>query len=302
MKAVVMESYGAPEVLTVASLAEPVVGSGEILIQVAAAAVNPVDVAVRRGDIPSPVMPAVVGWDVSGTVVETGPGTTRFQVGDRVIASRSQLGTGAGVTAEFVALDENLAAVAPSNVELVNAAALPLAALTAEQALRELEPGFDGRLLVSGAAGAVGGYLVQLAAVRGWNPAGLARASDEHLLKELGAAEIFSDGEAEDGPPAGTFDVVIDAAGRPESIAAVRDGGQFISLTPFAVPEPERSVTVEIYGVHIDDGVMLDGLARRVEVGELSVRVAQTFGFADAARAHALVEAGGTRGKVLLTP
>ncbi|MFK0120346.1 NADP-dependent oxidoreductase [Streptomyces sp. NPDC090994] len=298
MKAVVIDRYGPPEVLTVADLAEPRPGPGEILVRVAAAAVNPVDLAVRRGDIPSPVLPAVVGWDVSGTVVGAGPGVTRFRAGDRVIAARSPLATGAGTSAEYVALDETLAARAPGNIALADAAALPLTALTAAQALARLGAGFRGRLLVSGAAGAVGGHLVQLAARGGLRPAGLGRASDTDTVRALGAAEVFSDAEE---PEAGSFDAVIDAAGRPETIAAVRDGGRFVSLTPFAVPRAERAVDVEVYGVQTD-GVLLDTLARHAEAGGLTARVARVLPFADAPRAHALLEAGGTRGKILLTP
>ncbi|MEW2620839.1 NADP-dependent oxidoreductase [Streptomyces sp. NPDC048106] len=298
MKAVTLERYGPPEVLTVAELDEPRPAAGELLVQVAAAGVNPVDLAVRRGEIPAPVLPTVVGWDVSGTVVDVGSGVTRFRAGDRVIAARSQLATGVGVSAEYIALDEDLAARAPENTPLRDAAALPLAALTAEQALSRLGTGFGGRLLISGAAGAVGGHLVQLAALRGLRPAGLARPSDAHTVTVLGAQEVFSDAEP---PPAGSFDAVIDAAGRPRTIGAVREGGRFISLTPFAVPEAERSVDVEIYGVRTD-GRMLDGLARQVEAGKLALRVAHVLPFEDAARAHALLEAGGTRGKVLLVP
>ncbi|MFE2140890.1 NADP-dependent oxidoreductase [Streptomyces sp. NPDC059456] len=298
MKAVVINSHGSPDVLAVAETQTPQPGPGDILVRVAAAAVNPVDLAVRRGDIPSPVLPAVVGWDVSGTVVAVGPGSTRFAEGDRIVALRSPLGDGAGVTAEYIALAEALAVPAPANVALEHAAALPLAALTAEQALDRLGPEFSGRLLVSGAAGAVGGFAVQLAALRGWRPAGLARAGDARTVAELGACEVFSDTDA---LPAGAYDVVIDAAGRPETIAAVRDGGRFLSLTPFAVPEPERSVGVDVYGVRID-APMLDALARRVEEGQLTLRISEVLPFEDAARAHALLEAGGTRGKILLTP
>ncbi|MGW4688975.1 zinc-binding dehydrogenase [Streptomyces sp. NPDC004244] len=136
------------------------------------------------------------------------------------------------------------------------------------------------------------------AALRGWRPAGLARPGDAQTVRELGAAEVFSDADA---PPVGAYDAVIDAAGRPQTIAAVRDGGRFVSLTPFAVPEAERSVAVEVYGVRTD-AAMLDALARRVEDGHLTLRVARTVPFEEASRAHALLEAGGTRGKILLTP
>ncbi|MDH6120958.1 NADPH:quinone reductase-like Zn-dependent oxidoreductase [Kitasatospora sp. GAS204A] len=298
MKAVTIDRYGPPEVLTVTERDRPRPGPGELLLRVAAVAVNPVDLAVRRGDIPSPVLPAVVGWDVSGTVVETGPGVSRFQLGDRVVAAHSPLATGIGVSAAYVALDETLAAPAPASVPLEHAAALPLAALTAEQALSQLGPDFSGRLLVAGAAGAVGGFLVQLAALRGRRPAGLARASDAPTVATLGAAEVFS---SPGTLPTGAFDAVIDAAGLPATIAAVRDGGRYLSLTPFAVPEPERSIAVEIYGVRTD-GTMLDTLARHVDQGHLTLRIAHVLPFEDAPLAHALLEGGGTRGKILLTP
>ncbi|MEV7293561.1 NADP-dependent oxidoreductase [Streptomyces microflavus] len=297
MRAVTFDRYGPPEVLTVAERNMPRPGPHDILVRVAAVAVNPVDVAVRRGDIPSPVLPATVGWDVSGTVVEAGPRATRFRPGDHVIAARSPLSTGAGVSAEFVALDESLAAHAPVNVPLEHAAALPLAALTAEQALAQVGPEC-GRLLVAGAGGAVGGFVVQLAALRGWRPGALARAGDAATVAALGACEVFSDSDA---PPGAAFDVVIDAAGRPETVAAVREGGRYLSLTPFAVPEPERSVTVDIYGVRTD-GSMLGTLARTVDAGHLTLRIAHLLPFEDAQKAHALLEAGGTRGKILLTP
>ncbi|AXE25304.1 NADP-dependent oxidoreductase [Streptomyces globosus] len=298
MKAVTFSSHGPPEVLAVTERDIPQPGRGEILLRVAAAAVNPVDLAVRRGDIPSPVLPAVVGWDVSGTVAATGPAAGRFRPGDRVVALRPSLADGAGVSAEYVALDERLAVPAPAGAPLEHAAALPLAALTAEQALDRLGPGFAGRLLVCGAAGAVGGYLVQLAALRGLHPAALARPDDADTVRGLGAAEVFT-GAAP--PPAGAYDAVIDAAGRPRTVEAVRDGGRFVSLTPFAVPEPERSVDVEVYGVRTDPAV-LDTLARRVEQGQLALRIARVLPFEEAPRAHALLEAGGTRGKILLAP
>ncbi|MEU8704935.1 NADP-dependent oxidoreductase [Streptomyces sp. NPDC048565] len=298
MRAVTIDRYGPPSVLKVTERDRPQPGPGEVLVRVAAAAVNPVDLAVRRGEIPSPVLPAVVGWDVSGTVVAAGPGADRFREGDRVVAAYSPLGTGTGVTAEYVALDETLVAHAPTGVPLEHAAALPLAALTAEQALEQLAPGFSGRLLVVGAAGAVGGFLVQSAALRGWRPSGLARPGDARTVAELGAAEMYSAIEA---LPAGAFDVVIDAAGSPRALAAVRDGGRYLSLTPFSVPEPERSIAVDVYGVRTD-GTELDALARRVDEGRLTLRVACVLPFEEAPKAHALLEEGGTRGKILLSP
>ncbi|GAA1593762.1 zinc-binding dehydrogenase [Streptomyces globosus] len=216
----------------------------------------------------------------------------------RVVALRPSLAAGAGVSAEYAALDERLAAGARAGVPLEHAAALPPAALTAEQALDRPGPGFAGRLLVCGAAGAVGGYLVRPAALRGLHPAALARPGDTEAVRGLGAAEVFT-GAAP--PPAGAYDIVIDAAGRSRTVQAVRDGGRCVSLTPFAVPDPERSVDVKVYGVRTDPA-MLDTPARRVEDGHLALRIARVLPFEEAPRAHALPEAGGTRGKIVLTP
>lgn len=298
MKAVTINHYGPPHVLTLSEFERPKAGPAEILVCVAAAAVNPVDLAVRRGDIPSGVLPAIVGWDVVGTVVEVGANVRKFTVGDRVIAARSPIAHGDGVTAEYVALAEDLAAHAPANVPLEHAAALPLSGLTAEQALNELGADFSGRLLILGAAGSVGGYLVQLAAVRGWRPAAFARADDAKDVRDLGASAVFSDA---DMPPVGDFDAVIDAAGRADMVRAVRDYGRFVSLTPQSVPDSERSIAVQVYGIRTD-GQMLDALARQVEHGSLRLRIARSFPFEAATQAHSQLEAGGTRGKILLTP
>ncbi|WP_447002172.1 NADP-dependent oxidoreductase [Saccharothrix isguenensis] len=301
MRAIVLREYGDPHLLTVEELPEPRPADGQILVRTAAAAVNPVDLQVRSGAHAANVsagFPMILGWDLAGTVVEVAPDVTRFAVGDPVIAMSAQMATGVGTYAEFVALDAALAAPAPTSVPLRDAAALPLAGLTADQALDvlDLEPG--ARVLVAGAAGAVGSLAVQLAVHRGLEVIGLGRVSDVDAIREAGATTVLVAGEV---IPPGVADGLLDAAGLPEAITGVRDGGVAVSIVPTAAPVAERGVEVRMSFVE-QDGDQLAHLASLVDKGVLALRAGTVLGFADAPEAHRRLAAGGSRGKLLLDP
>ncbi|MEY9214834.1 NADP-dependent oxidoreductase [Thermobifida halotolerans] len=301
MRAVILEGYGGPERLRTAQLPDPRPGPGQILVRAAASAVNPVDLEVRSGSAAANVsasFPMILGWDLSGEVVETGPGVSRFAVGDRVIAMSAQMATGVGTHAELVALDEAIAAHAPRGVSLRGAAALPLAGLTAAQALAVLDPSPGQTLLVTGAVGAVGGYAVQLATARGIEVVAYVRPQDTALAHELGAKQVATDGAS---LPTAACDLLLETAGVPEAISAVRDGGRAVSIVPSAKPEPERGIEVRMSFVE-QDGAGLADLARLVEQGVLTLRVAEVFDYERAPEAHRRMAAGGTRGKLLVTP
>ncbi|MGC5362136.1 NADP-dependent oxidoreductase [Streptomyces sp. DT24] len=301
MRATVLPKYGDPELLTVAELAMPSPGPGQILVRTAASAVNPVDIEVRSGRAAANVnqpFPLVLGWDLAGTVVDLGEGTDRFAVGDRVVAMSAQMATGVGTHAEYVALDSALAAPAPEGVELTHAAALPLAGLTADQALELLAPEPGSTLLITGAVGAVGGFAVQLAVARGVTVLALVRPSDTVAVRALGAHTVLTDDEP---LPAGIADALLDTAGLPGAIAAVKDGGQAVSIVPTAAPGPERGITVRMSFVE-QDGERLDRLGRLVEKGVLTLRIADSVGLSGVGAAHRRLAAGGTRGKLLVVP
>lgn len=299
MRAVQFSAYGPPEVLSWTRAARPEVGPRDVLVRTAASAVNPIDVLTRSGAVAahsSFPLPTIPGWDVSGTVAAVGEEVARLKVGDPVVAMSAHMATGRGTYAEYVVLDAGIVAPAPAAVPLERAAVLPLAGLTAHQALEALDPEPGSSLLVTGAVGAVGGFGVQLAKEAGLRVLAHVRTrKDADLAASLGADEVF----AGSAPPAGAADALFETAGLPEYVSAVRDGGRAVSVVATHQPVAERGVRVDMSFVE-QDGERLARLTKLVDSGALTLRVAQVLPLAEAARAHALLEAGGTRGKLLL--
>ncbi|CAL9479736.1 NADP-dependent oxidoreductase [Streptomyces sp. Tu 3180] len=296
MRAAVVTSFGGPEAVRVVEARVPEPGARQVRIKVAAAALNPVDAGVREGVFGGAGKEIGLGWDVAGTVDATGTATA-WSVGDEVVALDHGMVKPLGTHAEYVVVPADAVARAPRTADAVHAATLPLNALTAAQALDLLEVPAGGSLLVTGAAGAVGGYAVQLAAHRGVTVTALAREGDEELVRSLGA-EHFRDGGAE----AGGFDAVLDAAVLGErALAWVRDGGAYAGVIPQAAPAAERGVRVAAVEVAAD-GARLAELVRLVDEGVLTLRVAGTHALDDAAGAHARLAKGGVRGRLVLVP
>lgn len=299
MRAVILTAKGDPNVLTVGDVDEPEAGPADITVSVAAAAVNPVDLKTRSGFLPIELtLPAVLGWDVSGTVVDVGSSVTRFAPGDQVIGMVAQPAHRYGTYAEYVVADESLFAPAPSGVELKDAAAIPLASLTAVQCLEKVTLDANSAVLVTGAAGAVGRIASALLLSRGHRVDALARASDVAALQDLGVGDVFA---TPADIPAKHYDAVVDTAGIADAIEGVRDDGAFISIDDNEQPDPVRGITPAKSYVE-QDGSGLESFGALVSSGAISVPVATTFGLHDAPQAHSLLAAGGTRGKVLLIP
>ncbi|MCH0566241.1 NADP-dependent oxidoreductase [Streptomyces sp. MUM 136J] len=302
MRAVVLTSFGGPEGLSVSEIAEPAgPGADDVLISTAAAAVNPVDLQTRAGLHAAHSAfrpPMVLGWDVAGTVTAVGDRVTRFRPGDRVVAMSAQMATGRGTYAGTVALPADIVAPAPESVELTDAAGLPLAGLAAAQALDALALPAGATLLVTGAVGAAGGFAVQLAKLRGWTVVAQVRSTrDADEARTLGADQVVD----EAGVPPATVDGLLETAGLPGAIGAVRDGGRAVSIVPTRVPAAERGIGVAVSYVE-QDGPRLAELVARVDSRELRLRTAKRLGFEDAGEAHRLLAAGGVRGKLLLLP
>ncbi|MFF8013897.1 zinc-binding dehydrogenase [Streptomyces sp. NPDC007929] len=296
MRAVVVNSFGGPDVVEVVETEVPEPGARQVRIKVAAATLNPVDAGVRAGVFGGAGKRIGLGWDVAGTVDAVGVAGS-WSVGDEVVALDYGMVKPLGTHAEYVVVDTGAAALAPATVDAVRAATLPLNALTAAQALDRLELAPGESLLVTGAAGAVGGYAVQLAAHRGIPVTGLAREGDEAFVRSLGATGFVSGVVADGG-----FDAVLDAAvlGAP-ALAAVRDGGRYIGVIPQAEPGSVRGVRTGAVEVSAD-GARLAELVRLVDEGVLTTRVAETFALEDAAKAHARLDGGGVRGRLVLVP
>ncbi|MEV4232173.1 NADP-dependent oxidoreductase [Streptomyces bobili] len=296
MRAAVVRSFGGPEVVDVVERGLPEPAARQVRIKVAAAALNPVDAGVRSGVFGGAGKEIGLGWDVAGTVDAAGVATA-WSVGDKVVALAYGVDKPLGTHAEYVVVNAGAVASAPATVDAVHAATLPLNALTAAQALDLLDLAPGASLLVTGAAGAVGGYAVQLAARRGLAVTGLARSDDEEFVRSLGASGFVA-GEA----AAGAYDAVLDTAvlGEP-ALEWARDGGTYAGVIPQAEPASVRGVRTTAVEVSAD-GARLAELVRLADEGVLSLRVAEVFSLADAAKAHSRLGEGGVRGRLVLVP
>ncbi|MFI6584286.1 NADP-dependent oxidoreductase [Embleya sp. NPDC050493] len=286
-------------------------GPGQVRIRVAAAAVNPVDSMVLEG---APVRFGLVparevfglGWDVAGEVAGVGAGVTGFAVGDAVLGLRDRLDVRTGAQAEFVVLDADAVGPLPAGLDAIAAATIPLNGLTAWQGLELLDLAAGDTLVVTGAAGAVGGFTVELAAARGVRVVAVAGAADEDFLRGVGAEWFVARGpELADRIRAivpGGADAALDAAMLgPDALDAVRGGGAFVALNAGAAPPALRGTRVHHVWVRAD-GARAAELAALADKGGLTLRVAGVIPLADAAEAYAPPTKGGLRGRWVLVP
>jgi NADPH:quinone reductase-like Zn-dependent oxidoreductase len=309
MRALTFSRFGGPEVLEVMDLPEPQPGAGQVRIRVAAATVNPTDIGYRAGgqaaqlnDLKPPYIP---GMEVAGVVDAVGSGSD-WQVGDRVMAIVIPRRPEGGAMAESVVVPSNSVALAPEGASLEAAATLPMNGLTVRRALDllALKPG--DTFAVTGAAGAVGGYAIQLGVAEGLHVIAVAGPDDEALLKKLGAESVVPRGEdvaerIRQLAPGGV-DGLLDAAviGAP-ILPAIRDGGGLAAVRAFQ-GETERGITIHQVRVsdYAENQEALDGLGRLVGQGKLTLRVAETFPPERAAEAHQKLAAGGVRGRLVI--
>lgn len=311
VKAAVITRFGGPEVIEIVELDAPEPRAGQVRINVTAAAVNPIDLSTRAGRMteagllaPAPMVG--LGWDVAGEVNAVGQGVGDLVPGDAVVGLRDLMFAVPGTYAEQVVLDRSAIARAPALADAAAAATLPLNGLTAMRSLELARRRGAETILVTGAAGAVGGFVLELAAGQPVSTIAVASAVDESLVRRLGADEFIERGDrladrVRDLVPGGV-DAVIDASVLGiEAHDALRSEGIFVALVaPFA-PPPIRATRVVVQEVFAD-GDRLAELVTAADAGMLSLRVAKTLPLDDATRAHALVERGGLRGRVVLKP
>ncbi|WP_433351760.1 NADP-dependent oxidoreductase [Microtetraspora malaysiensis] len=295
--------------LDIVEVPTPEPGRGQVRIKMEAATVNPVDLATRDGHLAAfygPRERVGLGWDVAGTIDEMGPGVTGFELGEMVIGVSDILGLPSKTHADLVVLDAAAVARAPRGVTPVEAATIPLNGLTASQAIDLLGLHEGQSVLVTGAAGGVGGFAVELAAARGLRVVALASPADEELVRRLGA-EWFVPRGADPGPAVrdlvpGGVDGAIDAAiVGAAALEAVRGGGAFAAVVGGTAPTPLRGTRVANVWIRAD-GTRLAELAALAETGRLNLRVAGTHPLGEAATAYGRVADGGVRGRVVLIP
>ncbi|MFI0900983.1 NADP-dependent oxidoreductase [Streptomyces sp. NPDC020983] len=306
MLALHQTALGGPEVLRLTQLPRPAPGPGEILIAVHAAGLNPTDFKHRALSIFLPPPPLTLGWDVSGTVVETGGGVTLFEPGDEVFGMLPYP-HGVGSHAEYVTGPARAFAAKPTGIDHVQAAALPLAALTAWQALVDTADLRAGqRVLIHAAAGGVGHLAVQIAKERGAHVTGSASAPKHDFLREIGADACIDYRSADFTDTEEPYDVVLDPLGgetATRSVSVLRPGGVLVSLVPGAedtlVAAEKAQVRAVVLLVEHDQAGMR-AIADLVDRGRLRAHVSGTFPLTEGARAHASGETGRTTGKLVI--
>lgn len=275
-------------------------GPGEVLVQVVAAPVNPVDLGVvngvfhEMGLVHQPDHTGL-GWDFAGTVVEAGHGVD-LAAGTPVAGMIPGFDRDYGTYAEQLVVPVDNLAVVPDGLSLAAASTVPLNGLAGAQIVELLgdAPSEGNRLLVTGAAGAVGGYVTSLAPARGWHVTGLARATDEEFIRSLGADFTT---HAEPG-----WDAVADGGVLQErGLALVRDGGAFVGVQPSSQPATERGITVKVVVTQPNSQQLGDLLARTAS-GELPARVHAIVPLDKVADVHRAVAQGGVRGRYVLKP
>jgi NADPH:quinone reductase-like Zn-dependent oxidoreductase len=273
-------------------------GPGEVRVEVAGAAVNPVDLALAAGvfhglGLVHQPDHTGLGWDFAGTVTAAGPDVD-LPVGSRVAGLVAGFDRDFGTYAEQLIVPARDTALVPEGLDLVAAATVPLNGLAAAQLVDLLGDGGGRSLLVTGAAGAVGGYVVSLAQDRGWRVTGLARPEDETFVRGLGADFTTA--------AAPGWDAVADGAVLQEQgVALVRDGGLFVGVQPGAAPAEERGVAVRVV-VTEPDGARLAQLLEATASGHLPARVHAVVPLDQVATAHRAVSKGGVRGRYVLQP
>jgi NADPH2:quinone reductase len=310
MRVVGLQRFGPPEVLQVIDLPEPVPGPGQVVVRVVAAAVNPTDTLLRSGQQASSMSalepPYVPGMDFAGFVHAVGEGVSAHAVGERVMGVVNPRRAEGGAQAELLSVPAVSLMHVPTRVGLAEAATLPMNGLTAFLAVEALGLEGSGTVLVTGGAGALGGYVIELAKHAGLTVVADARPADRSLLKRFGADMVVPRGpwferEVRKILPAGV-DALVDAARiGPAARALVKDGGVCVSVRALAGDEEARVRHLAVaVGAHAEDEAAIGRLADLVEARVLTPRVARRLPIERAPEAHQLVEAGGLRGRVVL--
>jgi NADPH:quinone reductase-like Zn-dependent oxidoreductase len=312
MKAIVMREHGGPDVLELQEIARPEPAPTEVLVRVVAAGLNPVDWKVREEPWLPELMgepPLILGWDVAGSVEAVGYGVTRFGPGDRIFGM-PWFPRLARAYAEYVTAPSRHFARTPDALDDEYAGGLPLAGLTAWQALVDTAGVGDGdRVLIHAAAGGVGHLAVQIAKARGAHVIGTARAEKHDFLRELGVDEPIDYRAGSFETAVGDVDVVMDLVGGDDyglrSLQTLREGGLMIAVpegVTDAVATAAEEQSKRATGLLVEpDAAGLESLAALAADGRLSVAIETTFPLAQAAEAHQRLQRGRARGKIVLT-
>jgi len=306
MRAIVVHQYGGPEVLKLEGIPQPEPKEDEVLVRVIAAGVNPVDSAARSqkfGQFLHIKLPAIPGYDVAGIVEKAGAKITKFKPGDPIYAYIA-LDKGGGY-AQYAVATEKEAAAKPQSLTYVEAAAVPLVAETAWQALIDAAKLNAGQtVLIHGGSGGVGSFAIQIAKARGAKVIATASTANQDLLKQLGADVAIDYTKQKFEDVAKDVDVVLDSVGKDtlaRSYGVVKKGGFIVSIV--GRPDPAELEKHGIRGASISvepNSSELAEIGRLIDEKKIKVIVSQTFPLAESAKAQEQIATHHTRGKIVL--
>jgi NADPH:quinone reductase-like Zn-dependent oxidoreductase len=306
MKAVRIHTQGGPETLVYEDAPRPTPLTNEVLIRVRAASVNPVDWKIRDGygkEIFNHQMPLILGWDVAGTIEAVGPEVDKFQLGDPVYGYTSLLRDGA--YAEFIVAKQEEIAVKPASLDFVQAAAVPVGALTAWQAMFDTANLQENqKVLIHAASGGVGSMAVQLAKAKGAYVIGTASARNADFVRELGVDEFIDYQATQFETVVHDVDVVLDTIGgdtQARSFGVLHKHGFLVSIVepPSEELAAQHGVRSKMVGV-LPNGTQLSEIAALIDSGKVKPFVETVLPLSEARRAHEMSKSGRTRGKIVL--
>jgi NADPH2:quinone reductase len=307
MRAITYAEFGDPSVLQASDIPEPKPGPDEVIVEVKAVGLNPVDFKSRYGYLEGlidTVFPVIPAWDVAGVVTRLGADTPEFEIGDEVFAYARKDVLHAGMLAEKAAIPVRALAKKPTSLSFVEAAAVPLAGLTALRTIRRAQVGAGDRVLIHNGSGGVGSFAIQLAIAAGATVTATASERNHDYVRSLGAAPItYGDGVAERAlavQPEG-YDVVLDYIGKAAveaSAGLLRSGSRLVTIAA-------GKSAIELGGSVVwvrPDSAALEDLAALIDEGKVRVEVARTYPLEEAADAYRELEDGHVRGKLVVVP
>lgn len=309
MKAAQYKSYGTPEVIEVIDSAQPQVKDNQVLVEVFAASLNPIDWKVREGYLKEMMplhFPVTIGGNFSGVVTEVGKNVTKFKKGDEVYGQSLVLNGGSGSVAEFTASNEGNTALKPSNIDHPHAAALPLVGVSALQALEQhirLQSG--QKILITGGAGGIGSLAIQLAKSIGAYVASTATEDGIEYAAKMGADEVVDYKNEKVEEKLHEYDAIFDTVGGDSATTAMKilkKGGIIVSMVGQPDPKLAQELGVTSFGQNTDTSTKnLERIIELVEKEIIKVEIDKTFPIEKTKEAFVYAETGHPRGKVVIT-
>ncbi len=309
MKAIVIEQYGGKDQLIEKDVPEPEIKQDQVLVELHATSINPIDWKLREGYLKEKLdfdFPIILGWDAAGVIKETGSAVQNFNVGDRVFARPET--TRNGTYAEYVAVDEYLLSHLPESISFEEAAAVPLAGLTAWQCLVDFSDVAEGdHVLVHAGSGGVGHFAIQIAKAFGATVSATASGKNQEWVEKLGVDRFINYKEEDFSEVLNDVDIVLDTMGgeiQEKSYEVLKEGGRMPSIV-----QPPNEDTASNYGVKAGfvwlepDGDKLSGLADLMVEGKIRPVIGHQFDFDEAGlkEAHELSETHHAKGKIVIS-